>query len=686
MGSQSAKTATLRARRCRGMSLTFLAALIATKIAAAADSTKLTDLPIEELLTLEIYSASKFVQKASEAPSAVSVVTAADIKTYGWRTLADALRSMRGLYVSNDRNYSYLGTRGFLRPGDYNTRFLLLIDGYRLNDGVFDQAPIGNEFPLDMDLVERVEFVPGPGSSIYGANAFFGVINVITKRARDMSGVRTGVEAGSYGKRDFRASYGARADNGAELLLAASSFSTKGEDIYSLEFDTPKNNNGTARGLDYDRGHKLFAKVLSGPFNLSFLYGERTKGVPTASFEQVFNDPRSRTVDMHHMVDAGYRAALADDTEFNLRLYAGSYEYLGDYVYDRPPVLVNRDGATARWWGGELKLVSTGWRNQKIIAGIEYQDDYRRDQFNFDVQPVDAVPARQINAGANANYLDDHRRGNRAGVYLQDEIMLRSDLLLNAGLRYDRNAATGGIFNPRLGLIYTPAATTTIKALYGSAYRPPNAYESYYMLAGAGGQHGNPDLKPEHIRSHELVVEQYLTPDTRVTASLYRNNVTDLITQVEDTADGLPVFRNLDRATAKGLELELEKAWHGGARLRASASVQRTVDGGTGAALVNVPRQLAKFNFSVPFGGDIWRAGVEAQYVGRRNTLQSETGGYWLGNLTLSTRRLIGGADLSASIYNLFDRRYADPASEQHVQDAIRQDRRTFRIKLSYAF
>src|SRR4051794_17134521 len=106
-----------------------IAAMLAGPNCAAAEQDAqldLTQLPIENLLNLEVYSASKFAQKISEAPSAVSVVTAADIKAYGWRTLADILRSMRGLYVTYDRNYSYLGARGFLRPGDYSTRFLLL--------------------------------------------------------------------------------------------------------------------------------------------------------------------------------------------------------------------------------------------------------------------------------------------------------------------------------------------------------------------------------------------------------------------------------------------------------------------------------------------------------------------------------------------------------------------------------
>ena len=163
---------------------------------ACAQDADLTTLPLEQLMSMEVYSASRFNQKTSQAPSNVTVLTSADIRAYGWRTLADALRSIRGVYTSNDRSYSYVGARGFLRPGDLNARFLLQINGTRINDPVFDQALLGGEFPLDLELVDRIEYVPGPGSSVYGANAFFGVINVITRRAQDIEGTRATLEAG----------------------------------------------------------------------------------------------------------------------------------------------------------------------------------------------------------------------------------------------------------------------------------------------------------------------------------------------------------------------------------------------------------------------------------------------------------------------------------------------------------
>ncbi len=172
----------------------------------------------ESLLFQEIpsvYGASKFEQKVTQAPSSVSIVTSQDIKKNGYRTLADILRSVSGFYVTYDRNYNYIGVRGFGRPGDYNTRVLLLIDGHRTNDNIYNQAAIGTEAILDVDLIDRVEIIRGPGSSLYGSNAFFGVINIITRRGRDLKGTEVSGEAGSFNTYKGRLSYGNRYQNGS---------------------------------------------------------------------------------------------------------------------------------------------------------------------------------------------------------------------------------------------------------------------------------------------------------------------------------------------------------------------------------------------------------------------------------------------------------------------------------------
>jgi outer membrane receptor for ferrienterochelin and colicins len=155
---------------------------------------------MEDLVKMNVdsdYGATKFLQKAEDAASSISVVTADEIQKHGYRTLAEVLKSVSGFYVINDRNYSYVGVRGLSVPGDYNARILFLVDGHRVNDNIFDGAYVSTEFPVDIDLIERIEIIRGPDSSAYGTGAFAAVINVITKRGRDLKALEFSAEAGS---------------------------------------------------------------------------------------------------------------------------------------------------------------------------------------------------------------------------------------------------------------------------------------------------------------------------------------------------------------------------------------------------------------------------------------------------------------------------------------------------------
>src|SRR5438270_5190494 len=141
----------------------------------------LTGLSVEELSSLRLSTASRHLDDSRKAPTAITVITSEEIQRYGWRTVADVLRSVTGFYTAYDRDYSYVGVRGFLQSGDYNARVLLLIDGHRMNDKIYDSALVGTEFPLDLNLIDRVEVVRGPGSSLFGTNAEMAVINVFTR-------------------------------------------------------------------------------------------------------------------------------------------------------------------------------------------------------------------------------------------------------------------------------------------------------------------------------------------------------------------------------------------------------------------------------------------------------------------------------------------------------------------------
>ncbi len=640
--------------------------------AAAADGAPpdLSSLPLERLLDLEIEGASKFPQKLTAAPSAVTVVTSDEIRQHGYRTLGDILRTVPGLYVTNDRNYDYLGARGFGRPGDYNPRILLLVDGQRINDSVYDGALIDRSFPVNVDLIERVEFVPGPGSAVYGGNALLGVINVVTRSARDVDGVELAAEVGSYGARGARATLGHRATDGIDLLLSASRNHADGPDLYYPEFNSPATNNGWARGLDYENRRDVFFKASRGEITLTVAHAEREKGIPTASYGQVFNDPRSRTIDAQSYLNLQIDHVVSDTRSVQAHLYQARYDYQGDYVYDYPPLTVNRDVTKADWWGGELKLIERFAGGHTLVVGGEYQNDVHRDQFNYDLAPY-------------YSYLDDSHPSIRSAVYMQGEAKLTETLTTSVGLRRDMYGDAASATSPRLALVYRPLPETVVKAIYGSAYRVPNVYERYYATPPTN--EANPNLSPERLRSEELVVEQRIGDRLRLTASAYQYRIHDLITLMTDPITGALVFENVNNVEARGAEFTGE--WQGQAvHMRGSYSIHDAHDETTEQRLTNSPARLAKFVVSAPLGAGALRAGLDMQYVSPRKTLAGQIGGYTVANLTLTYGGLAKGADLSLSFYNLFDKAYSDPGSVEHVQDAIAQDGRTARLKLTYRF
>jgi outer membrane receptor protein involved in Fe transport len=640
---------------------------------AGAQTEALAELSFEDLVALRtVTAASKFEQLISEAPSAVVVLTAADIREFGWRTLGDALASLPGMYVTRDRNYSYLGARGFLRPGDYNSRFLLLVDGARTNDAVYDQASVGSEGLLDMDMVQRIEFVPGPGSAVYGSNALFGVINIVTKEGSDLKSTEVASTIGSRGERRLRVSRGWHGQNGADLVLSASAYGRDGGNLYFPEFDTPEQNGGVAEGLDYDRSRNLLVKASYAGMTLSASHVHRTKGVPTASFGAVFNTP-NRTTDAQSVVQFGYTREIRPDLSVTTELLWGRADYLGigDYPGETEERITNIDGDHARWYRAGVQATVTALRGNKLLFGAEVERDTRRDQFNFDPAPYRLL-------------LDDRRAGSRSGVFVEDELRLSNTVLLNLGLRYDRHQTGAHSTSPRAALLYKLTPADTVKLIYGTAFRVPNAYEMYYAPGDSTIQSGNPALAPERITTHEAVLEHTLGTAGHATLSLFRYNITDLITQQQDETSGVLIFRNLSRASASGVEAAFERLLGGGARIRASYAWQNARDG-AGAALVNSPRHMAKLNLVLPVGAGA-RLGSEVQCTSSRLTEHAVTGGHCLANLTLASAQLVPGADVSLSLYNATGKRYADPAGPAFVQEALAREERVLAAKLVYAF
>jgi iron complex outermembrane receptor protein len=687
------KRGILQARLTVGC-LALLAALAGSPLPVAAGD-GVMDRSLEELAEMglsvppsnvEVSTASKFQQSAAQAPTPVYVVTAEDIRTFGYRTLGEILRALPGLYVTNDYRYQYLGIRSFGLPGDRNTRVLILLDGERVNETFFDSALVGAEFPVDVDLIERVEYVPGPGSAIYGSNAFFGVVNVITKRGHALSGVEL---SGEYGRSDTykaRASFGQRFDNGADLLLSATRYDRGGaQRPYYWDWGIPAGDEDSALGLDYERADSAFAKWSYGPFTLEGGHLDRVTGLPPFVFDgRAFPDREGKIKNRRTFLTARYDDKVAPDWGLQLRLgynrdsYFGTFPYYGEFfapgTIDR---VVGKESAEADWWGGEMRLTNTSLDRHRLTMGAEWQTSFRTRAQNSIVD--------------GPTFLDFPYRYSRYGFYLQDEFRLLDSLTLLAEARYD-TSPFGDSANPRLGLIWRPRDATTIKLLYGTAFRAPSLFENLttaylYGQPAAAIDVENTGLHPEEIETFQLGLEHYLTPSTRLTAALYRYRMDGLLGQgisVDDQGNVDTYFVNISEVTGQGLEVEAETRFGGGVRANLSYSLQHSQDE-QGRRPPNSPEHMLKFHLSAPLWSEHWRLGLEALYLSERDTWNSKVDDVAVTNLTLSGE-VSENAGVSFGLYNIGNVHYADPVNPIAGAYAIEQDGFNVRFKLNIGF
>jgi len=659
-----------------------ISTLIVFMPAQAATEQDLTALSLEDLLTVDIISASRLAQKPNEAPSSITTLNAKDIKTFGWRTLAEALNAMRGLYVSNDRNYSYLGVRGMSNHGSYNSRVLLMIDGQRMNENIFDGGYIAQEFMLDIDLIERIEFIPGSGSSIYGANAFHGLINVVTKRGNALDGAQVAGEIGTFDTYKTRASYGKTLDNGLDMLLSASHFDTQGvEDLYFPEFDQPSNNHGVAQNMDDERADRLFARVQYQDLTLMGGFVDRFKRVPTASFGAIFNDPQLHTTDRQFFGNVKYQKELNDDVTLSMKGFYQGYDYDGDipYLLDNRRV-VNVDASRGRWWGGELQLTANVWERHRLMMGVEYQYDQRQQQSNFDLTPY-------------ASYLNSNRQGDRVELYVQDDIRVFEHWIFSAGLRLDHHHMLDALqLNPRFGLIWNPTSNQTYKLLYSSSFRAPNVFERDYHQNDIFV--ANPNNREERIKSYEAIAEWRIDNELKLTSNLFYNDITQLLEQQTAPISGnFGPFYNSGMEHSFGIELEAEQRWRSGRLLKASYGYSRVTErsgDGYDRRSYDSPYNLFKLHYAEPFFDDHLRLGIENIFVDERVTPQGNIAdAYDQLNLNLSSDKLWRGVDVSFGVYNLLDSHYRMPGgtgSNDVSLDQIPMNGREFRLKLQLSY
>ena len=463
----------------------------------------------------EVTAAARVTQSIEEAPSSVTIIPRQELIAFGYPTIAEALRGVPGVYAWDDRSYASLGFRGLGRLGSYGNRLLVLFDGHPTNDNWIGSSYVGYDSRTDLGDVERIEVVRGPGSVLYGTNAFSGVVNVVTRQRDVRRGVEVGVSTVGNGVARGRVRADARIGRDVGVWTSVAGAHGEGRDFFFPEFvaETPPEIAGNARGVDGFRAGTVAGRAFYRYLTAQWYLHSYSKQLPTGVYETLLADPRTRQTDTRGFVEVRLEPQVTRELQLLSRVYMNQYRFRGLYPRDPGSGGLEVDTFDGSWVGFEQRVVLTPVTPLRLTLGGEGQLHYQVEQRAQDESGV---------------FLDDTRPFEVGAAYLLADGEVSRVVRASGGVRLDAYSTFGRSLNPRAALIFLPYARGNTKLLVGKAFRAPSVYELYYNDGGTT-QRASPDLKPESIYSSEIEHSHRFSPTVVGSAAVYANYVTDLI-------------------------------------------------------------------------------------------------------------------------------------------------------------
>lgn len=632
---------------------------------APSEKTLFEEMPVVE-------GAALHAQTLEEAPASVTIISANDIRRYGYRTLGEALASVRGVYVTYDRIYHYVGVAGFNIPGDYNTRFLVLLNGHPLTENIYNSNGFfGQDFGLDMDLVQRIEFIRGPSSALYGSNGILATINIVTKSPVDQRRLRATMDTGSFGEKKVSLATSLYLGKGANLLLSGSFFHNEGQRLYLPEFDSPDTNSGQAIGVDGERGYHTFANLVWKDWSVTAYFNNREKHPPVAWGASVFPDTGSSVRDSRNFVAASYTRAVGVASQLRWQVSYDNYRYKDRFDYARMQDDGVDDIRTANWgdWlGSQLTYRVPLIAKFALTSGAQLNWELRNHQMGYRISP-------------QYEELSHISKPDRAyALFEQLEWSLSHRWTASVGLRFDDSVNFGHFLSPRAALVYQRSPRTVYKFVYGRPYRNPSTFERYYN--DGYSSMANPTLRPETAHTFELSAERKLRHNLSALVDFYHYRVNNMIAATQ-LPGAVQQYQNSMPDHSTGVEFELGGKLSRDLEAAGSFAWNMTRNIGLDDELPNSPSYIGKLRISKPFLKDKLAVASSMQYLGHRDSASGvNTRPVLLEDITLTTRRLVPDFDLQFGIRNALNWRYAHPI--YLAIDRMRQDGRAMFVRLIY--
>lgn len=630
-----------------------------------------------------VVGAAKREQTLGNVASAVTVITADRIRRFGYRTVAEAISGVAGIFTQDNRLTTQVGVRGVQIEGGFNSRILVLVDGATINEAWGAFAGVGIDGLVSIDDIARIEVIRGPVGAVYGTNAFFAILNIVTR------GVAEGQRA--WGRVGVNSVFGAVTTAG----FAAGSVNKqlRGSFMFNERIGDTTSVPDIGDNLDADGGRTIIASLVGtyeGSFAQLRAYRSR-RDSPFGPYDaDPTLDPAYSLYNYQALLEGGHSRELSKRLTGSVRVYGGAYRYFDEINYAANDQFVDYGdaftvGAEVR---GRYEIVDEG----KLGATLGAEANYN------------ATESRSFTIGDEANGAKVPLDFNVIGTYAELDGQPLSWLGFTAGVRYDRNSVIDQRVSPRGALFLAKDEKIGLKLLYAEGFRNPSAFEGFFE--DNVDFSANPNIKSESIRSFEAVFWARPVAGLSTRLSGFYWTTEDIIEQREDPqAPALLQFQNVGKYVTRGVEAEAtyrnSAGWYGfGGFTYADVGFGDTGGEISFGDVPNAPALTAVGGVSTPKLGDYAHVSMEAQYLGERATrdpMVKSPG--WVNlnaavyipdlkkvDVTLGVRNLIGTRDLmpAPGDYDL----HPDPANPTTttVVPRIPGEGREVYVKVGYTY